>query len=248
MSETITAPSPSAVPAPTPAGPASAAAPPAATTHPAASTETPSAASTGAANGTTLLGDPPLESKPAEGEAPAESTPEPVVYEDFALPEGIAKDSPLLSTFSAEAAKLGIPQAQAQALVTAVGERIAADAKAQATAQMDAWTQTNEAWQAEIRADKEIGGTKFEAMKVNVAKLFDDYVGNLNSPERKALNEALLHTGAGNNPAIVRAFAKIAAAHTEGGFVAGSPGRGPVDRAALLYPTMAAGGARPGQG
>lgn len=167
---------------------------------------------------------------------------DPVTYEDFTLPEGIARDSPLLTTFSAEAARLGIPQAQAQALVTAVGDRLAADAKAageaQATAQMSAWSATNEAWQAEIRADKEIGGSKFEAMKSNVARLFDDYAGTLNSLGRKALNEALLHTGAGNHPAIVRVFAKIAAAHTEGGFVAGSPGRGPVDRAALMYPTM----------
>ena len=113
---------------------------------------------------------------------------------------------------------------------------------------MSAWVATNEAWQAEIKADKDIGGSRFEAMKTNVAKLFDDYVGPINAPERKALNEALLHTGAGNNPAIVRAFAKIAAAHTEGGFVSGAPARGPVDRAALLYPTMAAGGARTGQG
>jgi hypothetical protein len=203
---------------------------------------------------TTLLGDAPQAPDPAKPateasvESPETKAPEAVTYEDFALPEGIAKDSPLLATFSVEAAKLGIPQDQAQALVSAVGEKLAADAKASGAAQMSAWVATNEAWQAEIRADKDIGGSKFEATKTNVAKLFDDYVGNLNSPERKALNEALLHTGAGNNPAIVRAFARIAAAHTEGGFVSGSPGRGPVDRAALLYPTMASGGARPTQG
>ncbi len=154
------------------------------------------------------------------------------------MPEGLAPESPALTVFQAEAAKLGITQEQAQALVTAVGTRMAADAKAAGEAQMQTWVSTNEAWQQEIRADKDIGGAKFEPMKVAVAKLFDDYVGALNSPERKALNEALLHTGAGNNPAIVRAFAKIAAAHTEGGFVAGSPARGPVDRAALMYPTM----------
>ena len=247
MSETVTAPA-AAAPAPAPAAAAAApgAAQASAAASPAAGAETPAAGTPAAAPAGTVLGDAaaPVDAKAPEAavESPADAPIAPVVYEDFTLPDGIAKDSPLLSTFSEAAAKLGIPQAQAQALVTAVGERIAADAKAgaqaQAAAQMDAWKATNEAWQAEIRADPQIGGSKFEAMKHTVAKLFDDYVGKIDSPERKALNEALLHTGAGNNPAIVRAFAKIAAAHTEGGFVAGSPGRGVADIAALMYPSM----------
>ena len=270
MSETLAPPAaaaPAAAPSAASGGDPQGRAAPAAGAPPASSGAAPGAAAVAPpAAPSTLLGDAPpapdqrsvgvsqadpnaRETKvdaPVEGEAKADA---PIGYEEFALPDGIAKDSPLLVTFSAEAAKLGIPQDQAQALVTAVGEKLATDAKAsaeaQAGAQMSAWVQTNEAWQAEIKADPEIGGARFEPMKVNVARLFDDYVGPLNSPERKALNEALLHTGAGNNPAIVRAFAKIAAAHTEGGFVGGSPGRGPVDRAALLYPTMANGGARP---
>lgn len=231
MSETTTTAPAAATPAADPATPAVATAPAVAATPPA----------------TTLLTDPPAAdpAKPAEGAAPVDpakpaDTPiTPVVYEAFTLPEGIAPESPLLTSFSEEAAKLGIPQAQAQALVSAVGSRIAADAKAAGEAQMNTWVATNEAWQNEIKADPNIGGSKFEAMKSNVAKLFDDYVGNINSPERKALNEALLHTGAGNNPAIVRAFAKISAAHTEGGFVAGNPARAPVNVADLMYPSMA---------
>lgn len=207
----------------------------------------PAAGAVAAPPSTTLLTDPPAAdpAKPAEGAAsadpakPADTPITPVVYEAFTLPEGIAPESPLLTSFSEEAAKLGIPQAQAQALVSAVGARIAADAKAAGEAQMSTWVATNEAWQNEIKADPNIGGSKFEAMKSNVARLFDDYVGNVNSPERKALNEALLHTGAGNNPAIVRAFAKISAAHTEGGFVAGNPARAPVNVADLMYPSMA---------
>jgi hypothetical protein len=245
MSETV---APAAPAAPAAAAPAAAGAAAAPGGEPAVGTA-PAAGSDAAAPGATLLGDAPSPDAAQAAEAPVEDKPaEPVVYEDFTLPEGISKDAPMLDAFRQEAGKLGIPQDQAQALVTAVGERIAAEAKAAGAAQLNAWVSTNEAWQAEIMADKEIGGTKFAAMKTSVAKLFDDFVGPVGSkgvngqfienPARKALNEALLHTGAGNNPAIVRAIARIAAAHTEGGFVAGSPARGPVDRAALMYPTM----------
>jgi hypothetical protein len=240
MSETIApaAAAPAAVaPAVDPAAPAGGNAAPGAA---------PVAGADAAAPGTTLLGDaaaPDAAQTPTpakDGAAPVESTPpEPVVYEDFTLPEGIAKDAPMLDAFKAEASKLGIPQEQAQAIVTAVSERLIADAKAQTEANKTAWDKVNEQWQAEIKADKEIGGARFEAMKTNVGKLFDDYVGPINSPARKALNEALWQTGAGNNPALVRAFAKIAAAHTEGGFVSGTPPRGAVDIAALMYPSMA---------
>jgi hypothetical protein len=101
---------------------------------------------------------------------------------------------------------------------------------------MQNWVKLNNDWQTAIKADPEIGGEQFEPMRVNVARLIDDYVGPLNSPERKALNQALLLTGAGNNPAIVKLFARIAAAHTEGGPVAGSPARAVPNAAELLYP------------
>ena len=216
----------------------------------AGATPVPGAAATPAATlpalGTPLIGDAPVvdPAKPVDGAAvdpakPAADVPiTPTVYTDFTLPDGITKDSAAFTTFAEAASKLGLPQDQAQALVTAVGARMAADAKAAGEATWQNWVDTNDKWAAEIKADPAIGGAKFDGMKVTVAKLFDDYVGHINTPERKALNEALLLTGAGNNPAIVRAIAKIAAAHTEGGFVSGSPARGPVDRAALMYPTM----------
>ncbi|HXA22766.1 MAG TPA: hypothetical protein VNW90_10725 [Acetobacteraceae bacterium] len=234
MSGTTTdapAPATTAAPEATPAVPS---------TTPAA---TPAAAATLPALGTPLIGDAPVVDPAAPAAAdpakPAGDVPiTPTVYTDFTLPDGITKDSAAFTTFADAASKLGLPQDQAQALVTAVGERMAADAKAAGEATWQNWVDTNDKWAAEIKADPAIGGAKFDGMKVTVAKLFDDYVGHINTPERKALNEALLLTGAGNNPAIVRAIAKIAAAHTEGGFVSGSPARGPVDRAALMYPTM----------
>jgi hypothetical protein len=189
------------------------------------------------------------ETKPGEAK-PAEET-RPIEYADFELPEGLAKDNATLATFREEAAKLGLTQDQAQALVKTVGQQVAG----QAAEQMQAWITTNEAWQATIKADPEIGGDHFEGMRTNVARLFDDFIGPATrgpdvkgadgklspgpilDPERKALSEALLLTGAGNSPPIVKAFARIAAAYNEGGPVQGSPARTPVDAANLLYPT-----------
>jgi len=157
----------------------------------------------------------------------------PVEYTAFELPEGLSAENPALSAFREEAARLGLSQDQAQALVSKVGAQVA-DA---AAAQMAAWTKMNTDWQAAVKADKEIGGDNFEPMRINVARLFDDFVGPVNSPERKALNQALLLTGAGNNPAIVKAFARVAAALGEGRPVTGSPARASASTAQLLYPT-----------
>lgn len=182
----------------------------------------------------------PLPTEPKlgpDGKPLPEGEGEPVVYTDFELPEGLAAEGPALTAFKETASKLGIPQDKAQTLLSEVGKHVAADAKQRADAQMQTWADTNKAWETEIKADPAFAGVKFDKMRNDVARLFDDIVGPVTDPARKALNEALLHTGAGNNPSIVRLLAKIADAHTEGGFVSGSPSRGPVDRAALLYPT-----------
>jgi len=179
-----------------------------------------------ATKGDTPKGDAPKGDAPKEPAAPVE-------YTDFELPEGLAKDNATLAAFCEEAGKLGLTQDQAQAIIGKVGGQIAEAANAAA----QAWVKTNEGWQAEIKADPEIGGDHFEPMRLNVARLMDDYAGAPNTPERKALNQALLLTGAGNNPAIVRFIARLAAAHTEGGHVAGAPARQQTNPADLLYPT-----------
>lgn len=241
MSESTSAPaSPAAaaVPVAAPAGGAVAAVAPGASAGAAAASETAIAAS--------VLTDPSggvpgEETKPGEAVKPDAAAVDPAApvevkpteFTEFTLPEGLTAENTALAEFRSEASKLGLSQEQAQALVSKVGGQIAA---AQ-TAATQAWLTMNNDWQAEIKADKEIGGANFEPMKISVARLFDDYVGHVNTPERKALNQALLLTGAGNNPAIVRAMARIAAAHGEGGHIAGNPAKTPASTADLLYPT-----------
>lgn len=124
---------------------------------------------------------------------------------------------------------------------------LAAMAPKVAEVQQQAWVAMNEGWQAEIKAMPEFAGPKFDQMTASVGRLFDDFVGAKDSPERKALDQALLFTGAGNNPAIVRAMARIAANYTEStSHVSGSPSRTPVDAAAMMYPKSAPAGAAQG--
>lgn len=172
--------------------------------------------------------------KPGEVKPKAEGSEEkPIEYTDFALPDGLSKEDATLTLFRDEASKLGLTQEQAQALVTKIGEQAALNGKAQT----DNWIAMNNAWTAEIKADPEIGGAQFEPMRISTAKLFDDYIGALNTPEREAFNQALNLTGAGNNPAIVKAFARMAAAHTEGTHVSGNPAKTAPSFADQMYPT-----------
>lgn len=80
-----------------------------------------------------------------------------------------------------------------------------------------AWNQTQTDWQAQIKADKELGGANFDKMQSTIAKAIDSIGGT----EAKAIREAFDFTGAGNNPAICRIFYRMAAALTEGGHVTG---------------------------
>jgi hypothetical protein len=193
-----------------------------------------------------VLTDPPAtetvaETKPGEAkpDAPKDGDPKPgdvkpaVEYTDFTLPDGLTAENPTLAMFREEAATLGLTQEQAQALVTKIGTQ----AQINAEAQMANWQRMNNEWQAQIKADPETGGDNFEPMRLNVGRLFDDYVGPVNSAERKQLNVELLTTGAGNLPTLTKMLNRIAQAHTEGGHVSGNPARTPASTADLLYPT-----------
>lgn len=97
-----------------------------------------------------------------------------------------------------------------------------------------AWNKQQEDWQAEIKADKDIGGDKLEGTLQTFAKVADDPA--LSDPK---FREALVFTGAGNHPAVVRTLAKWAAALSEGGPVRGAPAgerRAPSTLGEAFYP------------
>ena len=160
---------------------------------------------------------PPVEAEKEESGSllsEAKEAPPPFDPEKLTLPEGIDKDSPLIAEFKDIAKEAGVSGPGAQKLMELHAKyATAANEKIQA-----AWTAQNEAWQKQVREDKEIGGDKLQGHLQTFAKVAGD--PSLSDPE---FRQALLYTGGGNHPAIVRTLVKWAAALSEGGSVQGGP-------------------------
>jgi hypothetical protein len=173
------------------------------------------------------------EKKPGEGGAPE-------TYADFTLPDGVTVDPKANDDFKALAKELGLSQDAAQKLVDFQGGRL----KDIVEAPHRAWADVTKQWTDAIKADPEIGGAKFDASRATAARVFDHTIpGNpivRNEAEAAALREALDVTGAGNNPAVVRAFARLGALINAepNGLVLGRPAASaPKSAAEVLYPS-----------
>lgn len=159
---------------------------------------------------------PPGEEAPKEESgsllSEAKEAPPPFDPDKLTLPEGIDKDSPLIAEFKDLAKEAGVSAPAAQKLMEL-------HAKYASTANekiQQAWTAQNEEWQKQVREDKEIGGDKLQGHLQTFATVAGD--PSLTDPE---FRQALLFTGAGNHPAIVKTLVKWAAALSEGGSVSG---------------------------
>jgi hypothetical protein len=220
--------------APAVAAPAAPVAPPAAPVAPVA---TPPAAPAATSPGTppaaaaTLLGaDAPADpaaTAAAEAAAAAAAAPEPIVYQEFKLPEGMTADAEGLASFKEAAAGLKLSQEQAQQLVGLYAARQAAAAEAAQAAQV-ALTQS---WAEATKADAECGGPKLDAAVAHAQRALDRF----GTPALRAT----LRDGLGNHPEIIRVFSRIGAALGESEFVQGNGAAAPpVSVAKRLYPTM----------
>jgi hypothetical protein len=158
-----------------------------------------------------------------EGESAedAEEKPQgaPEEYEQFVMPEGIAATAEDLNAAAEIFKGLDLTQEQAQALVNFEAERMSAAE----TARIEAEQQEINRWVSEIKTDPTIGGRNFQTSMAVAARAVDRFGG-------ERLREALNSTGAGNNPAVVRAFYEIGRLIQEDAF--GSTG----DRASNAEP------------
>lgn len=150
------------------------------------------------------------------------------------LPEGFTLDEKLAGEFSnlLTDAKLS-PQDRGQKLI----DLHSATLKAAVEAPYKLWSDTQATWVKEVAADKDFGsGDLKEPLKTEVkeaiSKVIDQYGG-------QPLRDALALTGAGNNPAIIRAFAQMSKLLTEGKPVRGgnppAPSKSPAER---MYPHL----------
>ena len=142
---------------------------------------------------------------PAAEPAPA------IQYQDFTLPKGAEVDSDTLSAAKALFAEQRLPQEQAQKLV----DLYVARATAAADRNVAAWRDTQEKWAGEVKADPDIGGPRLSASVAAASRAIE-------WARVPGLKEALDFTGAGNNPAIVKAFMRFGQALAEDRFAAGN--------------------------
>lgn len=159
---------------------------------------------------------PPTEPKPPEAKTP-EPKPDaksvvPEKYE-FKAPEGLTLDEATITEASAVFKELGLTNDQAQKLVDLQGKLT----KTSAEAPYKAYDAMREGWQAEVKADKEIGHI-LPKVKETIGKALD----TLGDPALIAsFKEGMNLTGAGDHPAFVKAFYKLALSVVEGSHVSG---------------------------
>ena len=145
-------------------------------------------------------------------EAPAAETPAPEVppYGAFKLPGGTTVDGESMERATELFKAAGLPQEQAQKFIDLALSR----EQAAATRGVQAFVDLQTKWVSEIKADPEIGGARFEVSMASAGRAID----RLGVP---GLREALNLTGAGNNPAIVKAFVRLGQMVSEDRFMPG---------------------------
>lgn len=160
----------------------------------------------------------PAPSDPPKPESPKEEPPAPAAFalDKIKLPEGMKADDPSTVAFGNILAddKLS-PMDRGQKLL----DLYADVTKKGRDAATEAWNTVNKEWSDKTLADPEIGGAKWEATKFTIAKAIDSLGPELAASVREALDV----TGAGNHPAIVKAFHTFASKVTEGRHIGGNP-------------------------
>lgn len=138
----------------------------------------------------------------------------PETYATFTVPEGYELDAGVAKEASALFKGMNLSQTQAQQLV----DFYTAKTNEAANQPYQTWNETQEQWVKEVKADPQIG-PRLNEVKTTIARAID----GLNDPGLAAsFREAMDFTGAGNNPAFIKAFYKLAQMVTEGGHVAGT--------------------------
>jgi len=135
-----------------------------------------------------LIADAKGESAPEAPATPAAPA-APAAPVEFKVPDGVVFGDKSMAGFKAAVAELGLPADKAQALLDKVLPATAAD-RAEAAKREIAEVETK--WADEFRADKDIGGVKFDASIKKIGFVIDKF----GSP---ALREFLRDTGVGNS-------------------------------------------------
>jgi hypothetical protein len=171
----------------------------------------PTDTSTTTEDGKTLL------TKADDKSAPTGTAPD--KYEPFKLPEGYTLSAETVDKIAPVLKELNLDQAGAQKLVDFHVAQMIESAKAPAAT----YEQTRTAWQGEVLSDPEIksyskdGKSGIEAVKIDLGKAISVMGPELGGKFKAAMDL----TGAGDNPAFVKGFWKLAQHVIEGKPVSG---------------------------
>jgi len=162
-----------------------------------------------------------------------------VVPEKYEIKFGDADADPaMVEAFTPLAKELGLTNEQAQKLASFHAEQTTALLGKQTQVQTEAWTNLQNQWRTDARADKEYGhlagGKTFDENGAMIAK----GLATFGTPE---LNKALIDSGMGNHPEIARYLFRVGKAVSEDTIrVGGNVGSGgaPIPAANRLFPTM----------
>ena len=179
------------------------------------------------------------EEKPKEGEKAKEPEGVPEKYE-FKAPEGYELDEKLIGTASEMFKELGLSQAQADKLFSFY----TTEALKNFDAPFEKYQEIRTGWRNDILADRTIADGKdlLPEAKASIGRAIDGLGPDLAAKFREAMD----FTGAGDNPAFVRAILSWANLSTEGRPVkgAGPSAEGqkgkaePISAAHALYPNL----------
>lgn len=148
-------------------------------------------------------------------------------YDDFQLPEGVEMDHELHGRFKDVAKTMKLSQAQAQSLVD-----LYADHAAQTQHRFNQGQDAQIAdWQKQTKADREIGGNKFDSALALAQKAVERFGGD-------PLAHALVETGAASHPEVLRCFYRIGKSMSEDGFVAPGAKRTKKSYGETFYPDL----------
>ena len=169
--------------------------------------------------------------KGAEGGAPE-------TYAQFTVPSGYELDPKVMEEATPMFKAMGLNQENAQKLVDFYVNKTTASANEP----YRVWNDMQAKWVDEVKRDP-ILGPRLNDVRTTISRAID----GMNDPKlAREFREAMDFTGAGNHPAFIRAFYKLAQAVTEGRHVVGngpSPGgqgrQGEVPSAAkAMYPNL----------
>lgn len=156
--------------------------------------------------------DPPKDPKkeePKKDEPVLTGAPE--KYEPYKIPEGFELNEERVTAFNELAKKLNLSQAGAQEMINAHVDEVT---KAMEQPYED-FVNTRKQWRKDMAADTEIGNGKDDLkpeVKANMAAM----ISSLPTELQPAFKEAMVLTGAGDNPAFVKAVNFWSKGFTEG--------------------------------